>query len=243
MKCQKHWTVSLSVEAFYHPVSSTNYGKPLFSSPRLSLAKWEKTRTAVRWCMPLKPCFNFYGSKCQKTKVQFVFEIPLSVALSCRTQPVVSASPSWIIAFFRTGGQLRHKEKWQGGEPEGWGLMKVMRVGLWSLSGQPGFPSLWPGCSEGTLLREEEWAHPRLHPLLPRPFCYHRSPEWLCLSQQPTFHGRARGRKDPVERNGEGRARDHLAQGILSASSLILWIVHPSAHCEDGEAECPKAVQ
>ena len=33
MKCQKHWTVSLSVEAFYHPVSSTNYGKPLFSSP------------------------------------------------------------------------------------------------------------------------------------------------------------------------------------------------------------------
>lgn len=39
MKCQKHWTVSLSVEAFYHPVSSTNYGKPLFSSPPPSLAK------------------------------------------------------------------------------------------------------------------------------------------------------------------------------------------------------------
>lgn len=218
-------------------------GNPFSLPPALALPNEKKLEQLSDDACHWSPALIFTVQKSQKTKVQFVFEIPLSVALSCRTQPVVSASPSWIIAFFRTGGQLQHKEKWQGGEPEGWGLMKVMRVGLWSLSGQPGFPSLWPGCSEGTLLREEEWAHPRLHPLLPRPFCYHRSPEWLCLSQQPTFHGRARGRKDPVERNGEGRARDHLAQGILSASSLILWIVHPSAHCEDGEAECPKAVQ
>lgn len=38
MKCQKHWTVSLSVEAFttlcLRPIMGT-----LFSSPRLSLAK------------------------------------------------------------------------------------------------------------------------------------------------------------------------------------------------------------
>ena len=33
------------------------------------------------------------------------------------------------------------------------------------------------------------------------------------------------------------------AQGNLPASSLTLWLVYPSAHCEDREAECPKAVQ
>lgn len=119
---------------------------PFLFPPRLSLAKWEKNRTALRWCTPLKPCFNFYGSKSQKTKVQFVSETPLSVALFCRTQPVGSASPSWIIAFFRTGGQLWHKEKQKGGEPEGWGLLEQMWVGLQPLSGQPGFPGLWPGC-------------------------------------------------------------------------------------------------
>lgn len=48
MKCQKHWTVSLSVEAFYHPVSSTNYGKPLFSSPPALALPNEKNVTAVR---------------------------------------------------------------------------------------------------------------------------------------------------------------------------------------------------
>lgn len=62
------------------------------------------------------------------------------------------------------------------------------------------------------------------------------------------------GRKDPTEGNGcgrceatpspgGGRARDPLAQGILPASHLTPWLVHPSAHCEDGEVECPKAVQ
>lgn len=100
-----------------------------------------------------------------------------------------------------------------------------------------------PACGQAAPLPEEERGCPRLHPPLLRPFCYRRSPEWLCLSQQPAFHGRAGGRKDPVERNGEGRTRDPLARGILSASALILWIVHPSAHCEDGEAECPTAVQ
>lgn len=47
MKCQKHWTVSLSVEAFYHPVSSTNYGKPFLSPPALALPN-EENVTALR---------------------------------------------------------------------------------------------------------------------------------------------------------------------------------------------------
>lgn len=65
-----------------------------------------------------------------------------------------------------------------------------------------------------------------------------------------TFHGGGGGKEDPVEKErlsvlrryfqplGRGRARDPLAQGILPASSLTPWIVRPSAHCEDGEAEC-----
>jgi hypothetical protein len=62
MKCQKHWTVSLSVEAFYHPVSSTNYGKPFLSPPALALPN-EENVTALRWRKSPKPCFNFYGLK------------------------------------------------------------------------------------------------------------------------------------------------------------------------------------
>lgn len=130
-------------------------------------------------------------------------------------------------------------------EAEGLRSHEVDMSGTSASQRAPGLPQLVARLLEGhrALLPEEERACPHLCPPLLRPVCYHRSPEWLCLSQQPTFRGRARGRKDPVERNGEGRARDHLAQGILSASSLILWIVHPSAHCEDGEAECPRAVQ
>lgn len=79
MKCQKHWTVSLSVEAFYHPVSSTNYGKPLFSSPHLSLAKWEKMSQLSDERSHWNPALIFMDWKSQKTKVKFVSEIPLSV--------------------------------------------------------------------------------------------------------------------------------------------------------------------
>lgn len=42
MKCQKHWTVSLSVEAFYHPVSSTNNGNPFSLPPTLALPNEKK---------------------------------------------------------------------------------------------------------------------------------------------------------------------------------------------------------
>lgn len=42
MKRQKHWTVSLSVEAFYHPVSSTNYWNPFSLPPALALPNEKK---------------------------------------------------------------------------------------------------------------------------------------------------------------------------------------------------------
>lgn len=73
-----------------------------------------------------------------------------------------------------------------------------------------------------------------------------------CLSQQPTFHGWDGVEGDFIESNvlwvpgrpfWEACTRGCLVKGILLASSLVLWIVHPSAHCEDGEAECPMAVQ
>lgn len=66
MKCQKHWTVSLSVEAFYHPVSSTIMGDPFSLPPALALPnekKKKKNTTVLRWQTPPKPCFNFYGLK------------------------------------------------------------------------------------------------------------------------------------------------------------------------------------
>lgn len=214
-------------------------GNPFLFPPALALPNEKRIEQLSDDAHHWSPALIFTVRKSQKTKVQFVSETPLSVALFCRTQPVCSASPSWIIAFFRTGGQLWHKEKQKGGEPEGWGLLKQMWVGLQPLSGQPGFPSLWPGCptaggGERLSTPPPSASKALLLPSLSRmalPFSAAHIP------------GRARGRKDPVERNGEGRARDPLARGILSASSLILWIVHPSAHCEDGEAECPTAVQ
>lgn len=189
--------------------------------------------------------------KSRKTKVKFVSEIPLPVALFYMTQPADSASLSWTIAFLRTGANSDAKR----------GLEVVSLRGEvscskceWDFSlsvGNHAFPSC--GKAAEVKLPEERASH-SLHPRLPKPSCNHRSPGWLCLSQQLTFHGWGRGRREPVEWNGcgcregtpspgEGRARHHLAQGILPASSWILWIVHPSAHCEDGDAECPKAVQ
>lgn len=127
-------------------------------------------------------------------------------------------------------------------------------MGLQPLGRQPRSPTLRPGRGQYARKLPEERACRGLHPWLLRPSCYHRSPEQVCLSGKLTFHGWGVGRRGPAEFHGcgrcagtaspgEGRARDHLAQGTLPASSLILWIVHPSAHCEGGEAECPKAVQ
>lgn len=118
--------------------------------------------------------------KSWKTKVKFLYEIPLSVALFCMTQPVDSTSLSWIIAFLRTGGQL-------------WGHRGIKMASLgaegsrspcechftWSVGSFPILPkssSAW-GESSPT---------PVTSILVFWDLC---SLEWLCLSQQPTFHG------------------------------------------------------
>lgn len=63
MKCQKHWTVSLSVEAFLPPcVFNQLWETPFLSPPALALPN-EENITALRWQKPPKPCFNFYGLK------------------------------------------------------------------------------------------------------------------------------------------------------------------------------------
>lgn len=112
-----------------------------------------------------------------KTKVKFVSETPLSVALLCRTQPVSPASPSWIIAFLRTGGQLWCKERHPGGEPVSWDLMKEDVSGT-SASRR----------NHDSLAQGQE--SPLLTPALCRPCCDPGSLGWLCLSQKPThFHG------------------------------------------------------
>lgn len=79
--------------------------EPLFSFPRLSLAKWEKKKkiTSVRRLKPLKPCFNFYGlNKSGKPKLN-LFLNPTVHSLFCITQPADSVSLSWTSAFLRPG--------------------------------------------------------------------------------------------------------------------------------------------
>lgn len=120
--------------------------------------------------------------------------------------------------------------------------------------GQPRFPAPGRGCTEHSASKAS-MSQPLsclLHLLLLRLSCYHGFPKGLCLSRQPTFHGWERGR-DPSDRivvgaaeapsPQGGEARDHSAQGILTTSSSIQWIIHPSAHCEEGEAVCTKAIQ
>lgn len=67
------------------------------------------------------------------------------------TQPVDSASLSWIIAFLRTWGPALMQQRHKGGEPESWGLVKSMWAGLQLLSGQPRFPS-WGEAAERAVL-------------------------------------------------------------------------------------------
>lgn len=146
--------------------------------------------------------------KSWKTKVKFLYEIPLSVALFGMTQPVDSASLSWIIAFLRTGSQL-------------WGHRGIkMRVeGSWSPCecgfNLPvgSFPILPKGRAD---LPEGRAPNPyHLHPCLLRPLlCAMASP--LSAAHLPWMGW---GREDPVERKccgcyegppspGEGEARD-----------------------------------
>lgn len=175
--------------------------------PALALPN-EKNITAVRWSKPPKPCFNFYGLKSRKTKVKFVSEILLSVALFCMTQPG-SASLSWIIAFLETRGQLWYKERQKCGEPESWGLMKYNVSG--TSASQRATTLSHPetrGCRESTLLTLPEESEPPISST----FCF-----WDLLSLSsfskmalpfsaaciPWMGVGAEGR-DPNERSGRG---------------------------------------
>lgn len=220
----------------------------LFPPPPALALPNEKNITAVRWPKPPKPCFNFYGlKKLEKPKLNLFLKSCCALPFFCMTQPG-SASLSQIIAFLGSGGQpdakrgikvvsLRVEVSWS-----------KMWVGLHPLSRQPRFPIPRWGCQESALLTlpEESTPSPSASETLlwllssfssmALPFSAAHIPWMGAVGGQGPKGGKWLWVVWRPPSPQEGGARDHWAQGILPASSLTLWIVHPSAHCEDGEA-------
>ena len=184
--------------------------------------------------------------KSWKTKVKFLYEIPLSVALFCMTAGWLSLSVLDHCLLKDWGPTLR-PQRHKNGKPEGWRLMKVC-VSVISTCQWAVFPS----CPRAVLTcLRGELPHPyHLHRCLLRPLL---SGMALSLSAAH-LHGWGRVGRIQLKENavdamkgppalGKVSQGTLPAQGNLPASSLTLWLVYPSAHCEDREAECPKAVQ
>lgn len=142
-----------------------------------------------------------------KTKVKFVSEIPLSVALFCMTQPADSASLSWASAFLRTGASpdaQRAKRRWAWEYTSYEINVRGAATCRWATM----LPHPVAGLSRARCLqclrRELLLASKILQlPSLSRT---------ACLSQQPMFHGRG---------GGEGIQLRAMAMGAVTVCPAL----------------------
>lgn len=193
---------------------------------------------------PLKPCFNFYGlNKSEKPKLN-LFLNPTVRSLFPTTQPADSASPSWTRAGPRPGANSDAKRGQKVVSPR----VEVLHVNVSGTSTSPWAATLsWPGAGRPRALLTVPGGAPSLQE--PAVTTTPQSGVAFASSRVPGGAGRRFGGKSGPRTAGAVKALPgRLVRGAgqrrgLAAASLILWIVHPSAHCEDGAAECPEAVQ
>lgn len=176
---------------------------PFLFPPALALPN-EKNITAVRWWKPLKPCFNFYGSKKSENQSSICFWNP-----TVRSPFLYDAANGLCLSV------LDHHLL------EGWGDNAKRSIKVVSLRGarrsQEVDVSGTSTSQQATALSLPEARLPRghtacrlplkerafqyLHPQLLRPFCYHRSPRLALPFSAAHILWTSWGRKDPVESN------------------------------------------